>query len=232
MESKTQTPIEKIATPVALLLGLLAIAGAIYFGSGEAPTRTSQQAKPAESAPVSIETVQKTVNPMVGSKSAPVTLAVWFDFQCRFCKLFESNAMKSVVDEYVKAGKVAVVYKDYQFLGEQSIEAGVFSRAVYEVASDKWYDWFHDVMAGAASTSPRDTASLVEVAKKYSIDTEKVLSLASSKKGEYLSQMESDEKEGAAFGITGTPATIVGTTLIKGAKPFDEVQVEIEALLK
>ncbi|MBI2023890.1 thioredoxin domain-containing protein [Candidatus Giovannonibacteria bacterium] len=61
--------------------------------------------------------------PFIGDPNAPVTIAYWSDFQCPFCQRFEQNTLPTLVDQYVKTGKVKIVFKDFQFLGPDSQDA-------------------------------------------------------------------------------------------------------------
>lgn len=58
----------------------------------------------------------------VGSDEAPVTIDVWIDFQCPWCKKFE-DTKADVLDELVADGTARVVYHPVAFLGEESARA-------------------------------------------------------------------------------------------------------------
>lgn len=96
--------------------------------------------------PVDIANVKTEGSPTIGSPTAPVTMAVWFDYQCPHCQNFELTTMSRIEEEYVKTGKVRVVYKDFQFLGPASDQAALYARAVWESNPDKFSEWFRAVM--------------------------------------------------------------------------------------
>jgi protein-disulfide isomerase len=58
----------------------------------------------------------------VGEESAPVTVDLWIDFQCPFCRDFEL-ASGSTLDELVADGSARLVYHPLSFLGEESERA-------------------------------------------------------------------------------------------------------------
>lgn len=222
---------DKYLTPIAVLVGLILVALAIAFGGkGIADHQTGQ---PSASA-VDIKDVKTDNDPYVGDKNAPVTIAVWFDYQCPFCKRFELDTLGKVYEEYVKAGKVKIVYKDYQFLGPDSSTAALYARAVWEAAPDRFYEWFV-AMANAQDDENGgfgDLASITALTKTISgIDTDKVAKLMTDKKSEYEAAIAADRAEGSAFGINGTPGAIVGTTLLSGAQPYTAVKPLIDAEL-
>ncbi len=49
----------------------------------------------------------------VGSASAPVTIEVYFDYQCGHCDNFVRDVVPLLKDEYIKTGKVKLIYRDY-----------------------------------------------------------------------------------------------------------------------
>jgi protein-disulfide isomerase len=49
-----------------------------------------------------------------------------------------------------------------------------------------------------------------------------------SKAAVYQKAIEADKAEGASFGVTGTPGTIVGKTYINGAQSYVNVKATVE----
>ena len=56
----------------------------------------------------------------LGRASAPVTLVEFADPQCPFCRDWEVAALPSLIDRYVRPGKVRIVYSGISFLGADS----------------------------------------------------------------------------------------------------------------
>lgn len=52
------------------------------------------------------------VDKSVGSKSAPITLEVFSDYQCPACRELFLGTLKPVIDNYVLSGKVYLVHRD------------------------------------------------------------------------------------------------------------------------
>ncbi len=230
MATDTQSPaLEKYLTPVAVLLGAIIIALAFAFGSGGKPaTDTGEQAA------VDIKDVKTDTSPSVGSPTAPVTIAVWFDYQCPFCKRFELETLEQVFTDYVATGKVRIVYKDFQFLSSDSMDAAVFARAVWDAHPDRFHEWFKAVMTAQDEEHGGfgDLASVTELSRTVSgIDVDRVLKLVNDNRATYEAAIAADRAEGQTFGITGTPGAIIGTTVIAGAQPYASVKALIDAEL-
>jgi protein-disulfide isomerase len=230
MKTDTSSPaFEKYLTPVAVLLGAIIIALAFAFGTGGKPT-----ADGGAEAVVDINDVKTENAPSVGSPTAPVTIAVWFDYQCPFCKRFELETLEQVFTDYVATGKVRIVYKDFQFLSSDSMDAAVFARAVWDAHPDRFHDWFKAVMTAQDEEHGGfgDLASVAELSRTVNgIDVDRVLALVNDNRATYEAAIAADRAEGQSFGITGTPGAIIGTTVIAGAQPYTSVKALIDAEL-
>jgi protein-disulfide isomerase len=52
------------------------------------------------------------------------------------------------------------------------------------------------------------------------------------KSGKYRAQVDQDNQDGQAAGVTGTPAFLINGKLVTGAQPFETFRQEIEAALQ
>ena len=57
---------------------------------------------------------------VLGKPTAPVTVITYVDLQCPFCRQFETEAMPTIVDKYVRPGKVKVESRTIAILGPDS----------------------------------------------------------------------------------------------------------------
>jgi len=49
----------------------------------------------------------------LGSKTAPISIEVFSDFQCPACKMLYSTTMRQVIENYVNTGKVYLIHRDF-----------------------------------------------------------------------------------------------------------------------
>jgi protein-disulfide isomerase len=49
----------------------------------------------------------------LGSKSAPIAIEVFSDFQCPACKSLYTTTMRQVIENYVNTGKVYLIHRDF-----------------------------------------------------------------------------------------------------------------------
>jgi protein-disulfide isomerase len=59
----------------------------------------------------------------LGRPDAPVTLVEFADLQCPFCAQFAVDVLPTLIDEYVRPGRVRVVFRGLAFIGEDSEKA-------------------------------------------------------------------------------------------------------------
>ena len=207
---------EKYLTPIAVLLGAAIIAVALIFGSGGKPASDGKVAPK-----VNIKDVSTEGAPFIGNANAPVVMAFWFDYQCPFCKQFEQNVGSQLNENYVKTGKLKIVFKDFQFLGEDSTVGGEFGRAMWEAYPDHYYEWLQAMFAAQDDEGDKGFGDLESIkgitAKISGVDVAKVVALMNQKKSTYDAMMAADRAEAQKFGVNGTPSFIVGTTMTVGS---------------
>jgi len=70
----------------------------------------------------------------LGSKSAPIVMEVFSDFQCPACKSLYDATNRQLMDNYVNTGKVYLIHRDFPLpMHSHSKEAAQYSRAAAQV---------------------------------------------------------------------------------------------------
>src|SRR5271170_6669648 len=87
------------------LLTLIAVAATAQTPKKAAPPAKAAAA-PAKVAAASDEVPVKAI----GSKSAPITMEVFSDYQCPSCRLLYEQTLKPLINEYVATGKVYLIH--------------------------------------------------------------------------------------------------------------------------
>ena len=227
----------RLTTPWAIVIGSIIIALAIFFSNSSISLGGGSGSKSADSkaAKIDIKNVETKGDPFIGYENAPVTIAYWSDYQCPFCKRFETTSMQQIISNYVDSGKVKIVFKDYQFLGDDSHTASLYARAVWDLYPDKFFVWREAVFnkqdaENGGWGNENDLKTLT--ASIDAIDITKITSTINSNKTKYQKAIDDDKAEGEKFGISGTPGVILGTETIYGAQPYDTFKTAIDKLLK
>jgi protein-disulfide isomerase len=116
----------------ARLARALCLAGAMFVVPGSA---ACDGASGAPSALDRTETLARFADIpqqgiFLGDPAAPVTLTVFVDLQCPFCRAFTRQVEPSLVDGYVRTGKLRLVLRNLAFLGSESSAAARMGGAV------------------------------------------------------------------------------------------------------
>ena len=226
----------KFFLPLAVILAGLFIAGAVVWSNSHpaaAPTGTAG----APAAPsVNIKDVKTGGHPFIGQVNAPVTIAFWGDYQCPFCKRFETETLPQIVKNYVDTGKVKVVFMDFPFLGNDSITGALYGRAVWKLYPDKFLAW-HEAMTAAQDQEGDqgfgNAASIDKLDATISgIDAAKVAADVKANTTTYQAVIDADKAEARKAGVNATPSFVIGTQLIQGAYPYATFKAAIDPLLK
>ena len=237
MEPNKNVFLDRYLTPIAIILAAVIIALAfIFFHGGSAVQQAATSGQPTAPA-VNIANVKTDGEPYIGSASAPVTMALFFDYQCPFCKQFDTTVLPQLYANYVQTGKLRIVFKDFDFLGPDSITASEFARAVWALYPNDFYAWYEAVFTAQGEESRTADATYLPGLEKITatipgIDVSKVVALMNQNKSQYDTIITNDFTEGQSYGIQGTPSVIVGTTLLQGAQTYASVSALIDAQLK
>ena len=179
-------------------------------------------------------------DPALGDPNAPVTIVEFADFQCPFCNRFFREAEREIIEKYVRTGKARLVYRDFAFLGEESVRSSEASECADEQGKfwayhDRLYDFIWDNYyaknLNGENVGAFSEANLKRLAAETGLDEGKFALCLTSRR--YQAEVEKDIADGRAAGVSGTPTTFVNGKIIVGAVPFSQFEVAIgEALEK
>jgi protein-disulfide isomerase len=222
----------KYFLPAAVVIAGLFIAGAVVWNGMHpaGPSGTGATAK------VDIKDVKTDGRPYIGDENAPVTIAFWSDFQCPFCQQFELTTLPQIIQDYVNAGKVKVVFLEFPFLGQDSVTDAAYSLSVWKLYPEKYFEWrtaMYNAQDAEGDQGFGDAASVDKLNATISgIDAAKVAADVKTNLTNYEAQMNADKTQGQALGINATPSFIIGKQAIAGAYPYATFQATIDPLLK
>jgi protein-disulfide isomerase len=147
-----------------------------------------------------------------GSKSAPLQVVIFSDFQCPFCGRVEPT-LKQMEKEY--GGKVRMAWKNYPLPFHPNAEPAA-EAAMAAGAQGKFWE-MHDKLF--ANQQKLDRATYEQYAQELGLDMSRFKADLDAQK--YKGQIESETKEGQAVGVSGTPAVFINGRKINGAYPWD-----------
>jgi len=225
------------SVPMAIIIAGALIGAALYFGGGKGASTPqgggASLPSPPSQEPGVFPTQQQAVDlgslPVLGDQNAPVAIVEFADFQCPFCGRFHQTITSQLKKEYIDTGKVKFAYRDFAFLGQESLWAANAARC----ASEQGKFWqYHDTLFEKQSGENQGAFSkdnLKRFARELALDTAKFNACVDSDK--YEDAVNTDVNAGRQFGVQGTPATFVNGILISGAQPYAVFKQAIEAEL-
>ncbi len=163
-------------------------------------------------------------SPILGNPDAPVTLVEFGDYQCHFCNVFFHSTEDDILKNYVETGKVRMIFKDYNIIGPDSINASHGAHC----ANDQGLFWeYHDILYSNWTGENNGWASsenLVKFAQEIGLDMDEWSECFTNRS--YSQTILASNEDAKTLGITGTPAFfVIGPdgkfTRISGAQPFE-----------
>jgi protein-disulfide isomerase len=186
-----------------------------------APAPSPSPSAPA--APEGKQDVKLGDAPVKGPNNAKVTVVLFSDFQCPFCSR-AVPVLKEIEDGY--KGKVRIAFKQLPLPFHD--KAHLAAQAAL-AANEQGKFWpYHDKLF--ANQQALDRPSLEKYAEELGLNMGKFKTALDS--GKFKDKVDSDAKEGAAVGATGTPTFFINGTKVVGAQPFPAFKTVIDQELK
>jgi protein-disulfide isomerase len=198
---------------VAIVAGLVAatlIAASVLGASGAKPKPAAEQQVFGGDTAALLDGIPQK-GPVLGSSNAPVTLVEFADPQCPYCAEWSRRAFPEIVRDYVRSGKVRLVFAGLSFLGSESEQALRFALAAGD--QGKLWNVVHLLYAnqGPENSSWVSDPLLRDIgAATPGLRTEEALGAMSTPPVE---QALADSAEAARrFSVHGTPTFAAGRT--------------------
>ena len=206
-------PVVLVGYLAAALAGALLLAGSLvaFGGLGRATPSPSPTPTPAPN---------EANGSSLGSAAAPVTVEIWADYQCPYCRLETMVFGGSLERAFVLPGTVRVVFRDFAFLGQESTDAAVAARCAGR--QDPGAYWrYHDLLFAAQQGENQGTfsrANLVTIAGIAALDA---TSFTACLDGPSVAKaVAAETAAGKALGVESTPTMRVtgpgGTRTLAG----------------
>ena len=162
-------------------------------------------------------------SPIMGDSSAPITILEWGDYQCTFCYKFHQNTLNVINEEYIKTGKVKLVFKDFPLNGPDSLLA---AESAYCAQDQGKYWQYHDELYknwGGERTGWITRESLERFGNTVNLDLNEFNKCLDEQK--YQEKVVSLHEFGKEIGVDATPSFLVfndeKVIKIRGNQPLE-----------
>lgn len=215
----------KFLIPASIVLAGVIIGGAVIYTTGTRELKPAQVVEDGGNAGAKIVLPGVDDDVILGEVDAPVTIVEFGDFECPFCKRMHDDAGKQIRAEYVKTGKVRMVYRDFPLSFHPS---AVPAAEAAGCAQDQGKFWeYHDALFERQAQI--STIDYVALAGTLGMNTASFKSCVDTRK--YKAEVEADYQAGIAAGVDGTPASFVNGQFVSGAQPYSVFKAAIEKAL-
>jgi len=166
---------------------------------------------------------------IVFNADAPVSINIWEDFQCPFCKFFETE-MSQYVEGLIRNKEARVTYHMTSFIGEESKRA---ANAAYCSIDEGRFIEFHKALytiQGTENSGLFSNKNLVEIGKRLGITSPSFESCVNDNK--FGDQVAAVYASMAKNKVEGTPTVFInGKLWSRSGSEFkvDEFKAAVEA---
>ena len=185
------------------------------------PTPKMDQIGPEK---ITMDTFLSNGSPILGDPNAPITLVEFGDYQCHYCNVFFQSIEKDILKNYVDTGKVKIIFKDYNIIGEDSVKASQGAHC----ANDQGLFWeYHDILYSHWTGENNGWASsenLAIFAQQIGLNMDKWSECMN--KGSHSQIILKSNDDARTLELTGTPAFFIinsegKVSKLFGAQPFE-----------
>jgi protein-disulfide isomerase len=237
MTRLSQRQLIALAVAGAVLLASVLIAASLVGGTESSPA-AQPAATPAAAAPEQDSLLRGIPQDgiVLGDPRAPVTLVEYADLQCPYCAAWARDAFPVIVDEYVRTGKVRIVFRGLAFVGPDSETALRAALAAGEQGA--LWNLVHGLFAsqGAENAGWVTDGLLRGLGRGAAIDADRMLEQTYSPAVER--ELAAAQAASERVGVPGTPFFQAGPTggalesLRVQALDADTFRAELDRLLQ
>jgi len=184
----------KIPTKMFVLTLLLAMTVLSYSLAQDAPSEA-------------VQAIDYSIQPSLGSDDAPAKVMLFEDFGCSHCATFTEVALPKLKEAFLENGQAEFFFINNQFLGPNSIMAGIAGECAYDQNELLFWD-YKTILFRAQNKIRYDAATMSGLAT--SIEGLDVAALNTCITERYhMNTVQADLEMARALGVTSTPTVFV-----------------------
>ena len=146
-------------------------------------------------------------SPIMGDFNAPITILEWGDYQCTFCYKFHQNTLDILNEDFIKTGKLKIIFKDFPLNGPDSLLAAEASYCAQD--QKKYWQYHYELYSNweGERTGWITRESLDEFGNTVNLNLDEFNTCLDEHK--YQSKVISLNEFGKKIGIDATPSFLV-----------------------
>ena len=151
-----------------------------------------------------------------GNPEGDITLVEFMDYRCGYCR----RAAPEVASLLSEDGNIRLIIKELPILGEASVVSARFAIATKQVAGDHAYKQVHDALI-EFNGEPSEV-TLRRISDELALDSAAIVAAMDS--DEVTAEIARTRLLAQKMGISGTPSFVLGTEMLRGFLPADQMQ--------
>ena len=211
------------ATGIAAVLVAVAVAVSASGGSAK-PVASSGAAKV-------VAGIQEK-DGVLGDPNAPITLTEYLDPQCPICAEASKQTLPTVIEKYVRSGKVKLQARTLSFIGPDSVRAAKVAAGAKQQGKEWAFLETFYASQGTENSGYVTDDFLTDVAKASGVDAEAALKYADGTGAQ--ESLDQADAEAAALKVDSTPTFTVkrgdGTETVV-AVGLEDLQAKLDKAL-
>lgn len=185
------------------------------------PTPEIDQIEPTK---ITMDTFVLNGSPILGDPNAPITLVEFGDYQCHYCNVFFQSIEEDIIKNYVETGKVKMIFKDYNIIGPDSINA---SHGAHCANEQELFWEYHDILYSnwtGENNGWASSSNLRIFADEINVNVDKWTECMNEKT--YSKRIIDSNNDAKSLQLTGTPVFFIinsngEVSKLFGAQPFE-----------
>ena len=185
------------------------------------PTPEIDQIEPTK---ITMDTFVLNGSPILGDSDAPITLVEFGDYQCHYCNVFFQSIEEDIIKNYVETGKVKMIFKDYNIIGPDSINA---SHGAHCANEQELFWEYHDILYSnwtGENNGWASSSNLRIFADEINVNVDKWTECMNEKT--HSKRIIDSNNDAKSLQLTGTPAFFIinsngEVSKLFGAQPFE-----------
>lgn len=203
---------------------------------GRGPSEAARAAPSAAGPSIPVDLTVERVGHVMGSRQAKVAIIEFSDFQCPFCATFARDTLPRLKREFVDPGTVQFIYRHNPLEGIHPIALKAGAASYCADQQSRFWEMHDAIFAGQRTLTD---ASFAELAKSVGLNAGSFSKCIDDSNS--IAKVKEDQTEAATFGLSGTPAFLIGriqpdgtvkiTRQVNGAVPYDTLKAALKEIL-
>lgn len=223
---------------LAVLVLVIAVAGVVLATRGGSSSSSATPTKLADAGTIERQFagIPQSGN-VLGKATAPATLVEYIDLQCPVCRQFETEVMPSIIDRYVRTGKLKVIARPVVVIGPDSETGRKGMIAAFQQNRGFNFAQLLYFNQGAENGGWLDNSMVANAAASIPGVKVKALQTAAASKA-VADEAATYDGQARADALAGTPTLVLGktggklTSLGAGSPTLQQLTAAIEQTLK